>query len=634
MKQHASSENSNASVLFPFLAVLLCTMGALLVLLVVLAQSAGRRAVVELAEPAPEAPPVVQVDNTEADELARQLDAIYLLQKNLRKYQEQAKEKVQEEQNRLSHLEDHTRRLEHELARLSLAAQQLEATEKDQSVDQQQAENELARLQELIEETQQQLEELREQATGERSYAIVPYKGPNGTFRQPIYIECCKEGVILRPEGIRLVASDFSAAHMPGNPLAAAIRASREYLNAKAAKAGLPEPPDPYPLLIVRPEGIQQFYHARTAVTSWDSDYGYEFIGSGDKLTFPNLADPQLAQVQNHAVLNAREQLAHLIRSAPSRFHGIGSGGGSSMASGGETGSYGNGAGSGSEPNSYGLLAQSAEGESGSGNGSASGQSGGSPGTEQGDYQFGAAAGNASEGGEAFGGEFGEDSLAGGVAGEASDSGGGARGEAGSKDGENAGAGSEASSLAEAGGQSVPGGSPGGSSSSGSSTGSASGGQAQGSPGSMNASSSQVKSIAESQGKNWAIEGGARGAVPIRRPIQVVVRENQLALLPSRHDRDGVGATGTLISLDQSTKKISDEFVEALRARVNEWGLAGNGLYWRPVLELRIGPGAAQTARGVTQLLKGSGVEVKISESASLSPQVQALKGGRANATR
>ena len=143
-----------------------------------------------------------------------------------------------------------------------------------------------------------------------------------------------------------------------------------------------------------------------------------------------------------------------------------------------------------------------------------------------------------------------------------------------------------------------------------------------------------MKSIADSRGKNWAIARGSRSSVAIRRPIQVVVRKNQIALLPSRHANEGVEATGSVISLNQSTKQISDEFVEALRTRVDQWGLAGNGLYWRPVLELHIGPDAAQTARGVSQLLRGSGVEVKLSQSKSANPQVQALKGGRTNATR
>lgn len=106
-------------------------------------------------------------------------------------------------------------------------------------------------------------------------------------------------------------------------------------------------------------------------------------------------------------------------------------------------------------------------------------------------------------------------------------------------------------------------------------------------------------------------------AVPIRRPIQVVVRENQIALLPSRHAKRGAGATGTVISLDQSLKQISDEFAGALKERIQEWGLAGNGLYWRPVLELRVGPEAHQTADRLVRLLKNSGVDVRLPETAN-----------------
>ena len=46
MSRPSTSDNSSAVGLFPFLAVLLCTMGALLVLLVVLAQRIGTDAVV------------------------------------------------------------------------------------------------------------------------------------------------------------------------------------------------------------------------------------------------------------------------------------------------------------------------------------------------------------------------------------------------------------------------------------------------------------------------------------------------------------------------------------------------------------------------------------------------------------
>ena len=635
MKPHPASENSNAGGLFPFLAVLLCTMGALLVLLVVLAQRAGQKVLSEQTA----APQVAAVkaetlpqELSEAAELTRQLQEVRTFLRQLSDYRKQAERQVRDEERRLSHLEEHSRRLELELARLAIAAQQLDATEKNQTVDQQQAENELARLRKLIAETETQLDELRKAATGERSYAIIPYKGPNGTFRKPIYIECYKEGVIIRPEGIRFEASDFAAPNLPGNPLAAAIRASREYLKSKAAKAGQPEPPDPYPLLLVRPDGIQQYHLARTAITSWDSDFGYEFIDDDWKLSYPELADPQLAQVQQHSLMIAREQLAHWVRAAPSRFRGAGGiGGSSSMASGGTANSHGYGGGQAGESNEHGALAQSANGQSESGDGSAEGASATSTGAGSDEYQYGATGGNA----QGAGNGLETASLADGTGSEGSagaeDYGGAGGTSGGSLTGE-----SYSGGMAQTGGSSAQGNSNSASSTMASSNGAFAVGQITNSEAnsSLSMTTQNVSSIAESRGKNWAIERGAHGAVPIRRPIHVVVRQDQIALLPSRHAHDGVEATGTVISLNQSPSQISTEFVAALRARVDEWGLAGNGLYWRPVLELNIAPDAQQTAQSVRRLLHDSGVEIQLPETAPSGSQVQARNGDRDNAIR
>ena len=53
MSNRNASENSDSISLFPFLAVLLCTMGALLVLLVVLVQRAAERSLLPDAPRAP-----------------------------------------------------------------------------------------------------------------------------------------------------------------------------------------------------------------------------------------------------------------------------------------------------------------------------------------------------------------------------------------------------------------------------------------------------------------------------------------------------------------------------------------------------------------------------------------------------
>ena len=616
MKNRLTSDSGNSVSLFPFLAVLLCTMGALLVLLVVLADRAGKRAVAE-AEAALEQPAVApaifqqEVDKDvekEAAELVTQLEKVHAYQKHLAELQQQGDQRLQEAKERLSHVESHTRRMEHELARLSLAAQQLKATEANQSVDQEQAERELTRLQQLIVDTEAELEELREESLGKHSYAIVPYRGPNGTYRKPIYIECRKDAIILHPEGIRFKSSDFLATSWAGNPLAAALRATREHVNAQAAKAGAAEPPDPYPMILVRPDGINQYSMVRAAITSWDASFGYEFIDSDWKLDFPEGPDPLLAGKQQHAIMKARERLARLIRSAPSRFQGVGLAGTASGASGGNKGTsgYGNGQSEGDFSNEV-VLGEG----TGEGNGYATGQSTSNTQNEAGETfqdpnqntetQYGATAGatagttNSTTGGDASA-TTAQDSNA-----------------------------NPADSYSQAGGTATE-----YSSSTGNGT-QASGSNSQcescstsdGNPssagGNMISATTRASSIADSQGRNWAVKSGGRTSVPIRRPIQVVVRQNQIALLPSRHALDGEAATGKVISLDQPINQISNEFRNALRTHIEEWGLAGSGLYWRPMLKLNVGPDAEQTAEQVIRLMKNSGVEVSLPETARAS---------------
>ena len=81
-----------------------------------------------------------------------------------------------------------------------------------------------------------------------------------------------------------LTENDFEGPLGPGNPLASTLRAAREYLTRGAPPNS---PGQPYPLLLVRPEGIMAFYAARAAMASWASEFGYELLEPDRKLQFP-----------------------------------------------------------------------------------------------------------------------------------------------------------------------------------------------------------------------------------------------------------------------------------------------------------------------------------------------------------
>lgn len=684
MKTRTASENSSEVSLFPFLAVLLCTMGALLVLLVVMAQQVGKKvAVQELSsepvrvvpdseplisairtvepqasfkEPASSEPPASSEEIEEAEELARQLAEVRKYQDKLEENHEQFSQRLSDEKLRLSHLEEHSRRLEVELAKLSLASRQLEATEENQNVDQQQAELEQQRLKQQIQEMEATLNEMQEDATGEKSFAIVPYKGPNGTFRQPIFVECTQEGILLQPEGIQLNPEDFISPDDLGNPLAAALRAAREYLNAKAVQSGQSIPPDPYPLIVVRPDGLNNYYLARRAITSWDADFGYVFVKQDLPLEFPAI-DSQLATVEHHAVMQAREMQQRLARAAPSRYRGRGLGGKlSSRASRGSQ-SYGSteSSGTGGGDNRYGTSAGTASAGSGQGGeqfansgevnfGSAA--ENGLAGSASGTGENGGASGNdrrGATGGENYGTETGgaashgtdyQEAFAEGGNGEHADGeeGGNGPGGSGGQDG-------SGSQMAQAGGQSgsQSGSSSGGGSSGSSGTASSGVGTSAGTPTQAASASAsdpsgnprkKAQSIATTQGVDWAVRRKSLGSVPIRRSIRVLIRKDRLAILPGQRLENTVKVDGTVVLLNQPTKNISDELAKALREEIDEWGLAGNGLHWRPVLVLQVGPDAEQTAVRLMQLLRNSGVEIQSPEMA------RHQRGGSARATR
>ena len=53
-----------------------------------------------------------------------------------------------------------------------------------------------------------------------------------------------------------------------------------------------------------------------------------------------------------------------------------------------------------------------------------------------------------------------------------------------------------------------------------------------------------------------------------------------------------------------------DPFVNAVQARLEGWGIAGQGIFWRPVLQVDVRSDAEGRYRQLLQLLDKSGIEV------------------------
>ncbi len=149
--------------------------------------------------------------------------------------------------------------------------------------------------------TKRGLEHARERA--EDSYAVVPFQGPNGTWRQPIVLDCREGAVILLPD-----AQEFSISELDGlmskrsHPLIAQVRRRVLEIENRPGREGIPRVA--YVLFLVRPEGVRSFYEARALLESLGIAFGYELIDSNWDVQVP--IEPQSAP--NRGMASAREK--------------------------------------------------------------------------------------------------------------------------------------------------------------------------------------------------------------------------------------------------------------------------------------------------------------------------------------
>lgn len=133
----------------------------------------------------------------------------------------------------------------------------------------------------------------------------------------------------------------------------------------------------------------------------------------------------------------------------------------------------------------------------------------------------------------------------------------------------------------------------------------------------MSYNAGQTASAASSRGANWANQAASRRASAISRPIRVVVRTDQIDVMPTNQGDSGPVGAPTPITFHQPTDRVLDQLAATVKERMNEWGLAGNNMYWRPTLVLQVAPGAEQHAVRLNDLLRDSGIDVKFQEVAS-----------------
>jgi hypothetical protein len=641
--------NSIGSIaLFPFLAVLLCTMGGLIVLLVVLARQARLEASGSALQARQQ---TLQLDD-QRRRLAEQIAAIESALYETAESVESLQAHLDQQQRQLQDVWAQHAAAQAELRRLPGSMPSAEATRLRQELDWYGRS-----LHELEEKLQRARRNAREQ---QESYAIVPYVGPNGTNRRPIYIECRADKVVLLPEGVELTDRDFIYPG-PQCPLIAALRATAAYRPAAGEAA-------PYPLLLVRPDGIEAYYAALEAISTTGWSYGYEFIDGDWKLALP-APDPKLAQAQARAIDNARLAAARLAATRPGgygktkapTFRASPTGGGLVAVDGSgdddddpRIGAYArNQHDLDSRSNRHDDLAASRAAALGDGNlgaippapprsirsGPAAGSSAGSSpfrgGSADKQNPLGSmfASGGASRAIPLNSGTPGSEltipsdqSSSPGQGTGSTESGIIARsreplaprgtpgGEAASRAAlppRSSASTADSSELASAGGGA------GGPSSAGSRGGGsgAAGFSGRSAPSAASGDMADVQDappvdlepLARRRGKNWALPKGAERSVPITREITVVVSANTLAVMSD----DPWAPPRKVIPLTRSTADALDEFRSTLCSVMEDWGIAGRGMHWRPLLRVEVTPGGQDRYVELEALLRDSGIILK-----------------------
>ena len=116
----------------------------------------------------------------------------------------------------------------------------------------------------------------------------------------------------------------------------------------------------------------------------------------------------------------------------------------------------------------------------------------------------------------------------------------------------------------------------------------------------------RAKSMVDKRGEDWGLRDAAHGSVAVTRPIRVECYPDRLVLVPE----PGSGSPKT-IPMPATTERAIDKLVSVVWEHMDSWGMAGRGMYWRPILHVAVAPGAEPRFDDLSRLLQGSGLTVQ-----------------------
>ncbi|MBS0203636.1 MAG: hypothetical protein JSS49_12095 [Planctomycetes bacterium] len=313
--------SSQTVALFPFLAVLVCTMGSLIFLLLVTTRMIRDRAtaqsVTELTspptlpvmsistparptappltavkqEPDPDAEPPVDLRAIALEQRQRELDALMSrwnsrLEELNNAREERARLLAQRKQlqqgaaQRVAALQAELNELE---VKLGTMTGKLSASAVGDGTIRERIE-----LETQIKELKRRLRAAQQADPGDNKFEVVPFDVMSGTSRRPILIECTSEGLRFIPEDIMIKPDDLAGFSPHVNPLVVGASALVNYWTAWNIRQPNPgRQPEPYVLLLVRPSGTIAYYVAMKMLVDLNKPHGYELIEEDTELQMP-----------------------------------------------------------------------------------------------------------------------------------------------------------------------------------------------------------------------------------------------------------------------------------------------------------------------------------------------------------
>ena len=275
---------------FPFLAVLLCTMGALILLLLVMDKKAKKAALEKAYEAAWTQSKNLQA-KTDAEKQNQDNEKNAWIKLKSEKHEELLKKESALEKEisllkiELSQLDKNNDKSQAKISSDDLIKKEIAITNEKSKVnmlakklelEKKNADKNLKEIKDLTEKIASMeliLKEMKFSIDKDKfAFSIVPYFGKNGLNRKPLYIECNESGILFFPDQTLIPSNDES--DNLKNEILNRTSLLREYLQQTLG----PKESTPYLMLLVRPGGITNYWKLQSIIKPMDIDFGYELV--------------------------------------------------------------------------------------------------------------------------------------------------------------------------------------------------------------------------------------------------------------------------------------------------------------------------------------------------------------------